>query len=118
MKSTNTEIGNGWKIPLHLSAEKGHDKCIRALLDSGADVDAINSTGLTALHLAASNGHIDVVTTLLIHDANVEAADDSGWTALHHAASNAREAIVRLLTKGGADTNAKARDKVSLQLRR
>ncbi len=112
------ENGNGWKMPLHMSAEKGHEKCIRVLLDSGADIDAVNGTGLTALHLAARNGHIDVMKTLLKHDAYVDATDESGWTALHHAANNDCEAVVRLLTNWGADLNAKARDRGLLQLQR
>jgi len=116
--STTMDNSNGWKVPLHISAEKGHDRCVRVMLDSGAEVDAINSTGLTALHLAARNGHIDVITTLLKHDANVDATDESGWTALHHAANNDYEAIVRLLTMRGADVNAKARDRGPLQLQR
>ena len=81
------------------------------MLDSGADVDAVNSTGLTALHLAARNGHIGVMKMLLRQDANIDATDESGWTALHHAANNDCEAIVRLLTNRGADLNAKARDR-------
>ncbi len=116
MTSSTPDNSSGWQIPLHISAEKGHDKCIPALLDNGAGVDAVNSTGLTALHLAARNGHIDVVTTLLRHDANVDASDGSGWTALHHAANNDYEAIVPLLTRRGADMNAKARDRGFLQL--
>ncbi len=94
-----------------MSAEKGHDRCVRVMLDSGADVDAVNSTGLTALHLAARNGHVDVIKTLLKQDANIDATDESGWTALHHAADNDCEAVVRLLTDRGADLTAKARDR-------
>jgi len=111
MTSTTMDNGNGWKIPLHMSAENGHDRCVRAMLDSGADVDAVNSTGLTALHLAARNGHIGVMKMLLRQDANIDATDESGWTALHHAANNDCEAIVRLSTNRGADLNAKARDR-------
>ncbi len=118
MTSTTMDTGNGWKIPLHVAAEKGHDRCVRAMLDSGADVDAVNSTGRTALHLAARNGHVDVMKTLLKQDANIDATDESGWTALHHAANNDCEAIVRLLTNRGADLNARARDRDPLQLQR
>ena len=118
MTSTTIDSGNGWKKPLHMSAKKGHDSCVRVMLDSGADVDAVNSTGRTALHLAARNGHVDVMKTLLKQDANIDATDESGWTALHHAANNDCEAIVRLLTNRGADLNARARDRDPLQLQR
>ena len=118
MTSITIDNDSGWKIPLHILAENGHDRSVRAMLDSGADVDAVNSTGFTALHLAARNGYIDVMKTLLKHDANIDATDESGWTALYYAANNDCEAVVRLLTNRGADLNAKARDKGLLQLQR
>ncbi len=114
-KSTIHENGDGWKMPLHMSAEKGHDRSVRALLDSGADVNAANCTGLTALHLAAKNGHVNVMEMLVNDNANIDATDKSGWTALHHAAHNDHEAVLRLLIKRGADLNAKARDRDPLR---
>jgi len=113
--STIHENGDGWKMPLHISVEKDHDRSVRALLDSGADVNAANCTGLTALHLAAKNGHVNVMEMLVKDNANIDATDEFGWTALHYAANNDREAVLRLLIKRGADLNAKARDKDPLR---
>ncbi len=106
--STIHENDNVWKVPLHISAEKGYDRNILALLDSGADVNAVGCTGFTALHLAAKNGHMNVTEMLLKDNANIDATDESGWTALHYAANNDCEVVVRLLIKRGAGLNAKA----------
>jgi len=115
MTSTIHENGNVWKMPLQISAEKGYDRSVRALLDSGANVNAVSCTGLTALHLAAKNGHVDMIEMLLKDNANIDVTDEDGWTALHYAANNDCEVVVRLQIRRGADLNAKARDRDCLR---
>ena len=55
---------------LHAAAESGHEACVKALLDGGAD---INSTapdqGVTPIFLAANAGHIGCVQLLIRHGA-------------------------------------------------
>jgi len=93
----------GWKAPIHISAEKGHYRSVRALLDYKSDANAVDGTRCTALHLAAKNGHVDIIEVLLAGDTKVDATDEIGWTALHYAVDNDCEAVVRLLIKRGAD---------------
>ncbi len=84
-------------------------------MDSGANVNAVSCTGLTALHLAAKNGHVDMIEMLLKDNANIDVTDEDGWTALHYAANNDCEVVVRLQIRRGADLNAKARDRDCLR---
>lgn len=46
-------------------------KCLKLLLDSGANVNAKNNIGDTALMYAAVDGRIESVKILLSHGANI-----------------------------------------------
>jgi len=91
---------------------------LHALLNAGADVNAVDPYGFTALIrlCVASNAslrgpHADgiVVTRLLIDaGANVNAQDDGGYTALMFAARAGEIAQMRLLLDHGADPNLAA----------
>ena len=55
----------GWSA-LHLASYFGHEGIVKTLLEHGADVDLLNSTGDTALHKAViSNRTVSV--TFLFH---------------------------------------------------
>ena len=49
---------------LHLSAMKGHDACLKLLLEAGADITAKNKDGKTPLDLAKMNGHTACIALL------------------------------------------------------
>ena len=40
-----------------LASQNGHEQCIRALIQSKANLDATQNQGFTSLMLAANNGH-------------------------------------------------------------
>jgi hypothetical protein len=65
--------------PLSLAAGSGHVEAVVALLDAGADVNAVQPVGRgeAALHRAARSGHAAVITTLLERGAapNIASAD-------------------------------------------
>jgi ankyrin repeat protein len=79
---------------------------VKALLDSGADPNAVNEEGTTALMWASTRG-LEWVNPLLDRGANPKASDRQGFTALMVAAgySGMRPVMSRLIA-AGADVNA------------
>ncbi|KXZ43633.1 hypothetical protein GPECTOR_84g309 [Gonium pectorale] len=63
----------GWT--LHAAAEKGHVEAVAALLQAGANKEAVDKTGATPLHIAAENRHVEAVAALLQAGADKEAAN-------------------------------------------
>jgi ankyrin repeat protein len=82
---------------------------LRALLDSGADVNARDDNGATALMYQAGHRppNVDNIYMLLAKSADVNATDNDGWTALMRAAYSGYPDNVRVLLDSGAKVNAK-----------
>lgn len=75
-------------------------KCLRLLVDAGADVNTKNKYGLTALMWAAMAGHKDSAALLLSEGAKINAKDNTGRTAPMYA-SHFPE-MVAFLKRAGA----------------
>lgn len=88
-------------------AEKHDPAGVRALVESGADVNAAQVDGTTALHWAAFHDDAELVALLLKAGAAVNAANLYGVPPLAQAAINGNAAIVKLLLEAGADANVK-----------
>ena len=86
--------------PLHSAVSRRKAENVRALLDAGAPVDALQQGGLTALHAAAHNGDRSVVEMLLLRGADQNIADANGKTAEQHARDGGHTAIAALLAPG------------------
>jgi len=86
----------------------GHTAAIRALLDGGADVNAIDPNGWTPLMEAVFAGHAETIRALLARGADVNTKDQAGWTPLMEAASKGQAEAVMILLASGADANAKS----------
>ena len=54
------------------AAEKGHTGIVKALLDRGADVNAVINGVSTPLYVASQEGHADVVKLLIEYKADLE----------------------------------------------
>jgi ankyrin repeat protein len=88
------------------AAMQGDTETVRALLKSGADVNAAPGDGMTALHWAAQRGDVDLATMLLYAGANVKATTRLGaYTPLLMAASTGDAAVIAVLIDAGADPN-------------
>ncbi len=92
---------------LILASTRGHESCVRVLLEAGADIEALADEGDTALTFAASKGHASIVQVLVNAGADVEAADFEGERSLMYASSGGYESCVRALLEAGADKDAK-----------
>jgi ankyrin repeat protein len=91
---------------LVFSARYGRIRAVKALLETGAD---INSTGTifgdNALTIAATVGHIEIVNELLKSGADINFKDKAGCTSLMRAVIAGHTHIVETLIKFGADVN-------------
>jgi len=91
---------------LHQTARRGNLPAVRALLESGEDVNKRDPQGQTALHLAAYFDRPVTLKALIEAGADVNAHDSSkGNTPLYFAAQEDNPMIVMELIKAGADVN-------------
>ena len=90
---------------LHDAARNGHDACVRAFIDAGADLNAVDEYGFTPLHWVAWTDHDAVVLGLLAAGADPNIAANNGSAPLHAAAGNGRDECVLGLLAAGADPN-------------
>jgi ankyrin repeat protein len=108
---------------LHLAAARGMDEVIEALVDAGAEVDALSDRhcfddplGLylinTPLHVAALNDRAQAVRLLLKCGAERDVAGGDERTPVHYAAARGCLAALEVLLAAGADPDA--RDSVDI----
>lgn len=109
----------GGLTPLLYAARSGCSRCVRSMLDAGADINRPNPDGVTPLMVALDNSRFDTARLLLDKGANPHVWDWWGRTALYVAVdinTNARAArptsgetsatdVVRLLLETGASPN-------------
>jgi ankyrin repeat protein len=98
---------------LQCTAGEGNRPRVARLLDSGSDVNAVDSNGWTALHRAADGGHDESVQLLLERGANVNAKTPDGQTPLHRASVKGHNDTVRILLTGNADAHARTNSKAT-----
>ena len=94
--------------PMVWAAESGNLPAVRALLESGWDVNrSMVTEGFPALHHAVGTGQMAVVKVLIEAGADVNFASQNkaGETPLFIAAEYGHEAVVKALIEAGADVN-------------
>ncbi|KAF4380116.1 hypothetical protein F8388_018240 [Cannabis sativa] len=88
------------RTPLHVAVAKGHIKCTRVLVESGADKDARSRDGRTALYRAAANGDRSMVGMLIQMGADPTIRNDRGRSALDVARDKRHSEVVEVLERG------------------
>lgn len=97
---------------LHYAAFFGGADGAEALIDAGADLEAVSRNGMSVrpLNSAAAGRHSDVSRLLVERGADVNAAQEQGFTPLHAAAQNGDTDLVAVFLAAGADKDARLDD--------
>jgi len=93
------------RTALHWAAAEGKLAVAAALLEAGADLNAIDRVGMGPLAMAAKGGHPEVVLALLEAGANVNTRDAAGGSPLLWAAGLGNSDTVEVLIAKGAEVN-------------
>src|SRR5688572_16746440 len=91
--------------PVADAAMRRNGEEVRRLVQSGADVKAVQADGSTALHWAAYHGDVRLALLLLEAGADVAAANRNGSTPLWLAASQGDAVVIGALLDKGGDAN-------------
>jgi ankyrin repeat protein len=97
---------HGGNTALLIAAKNGVEDALEALLQAGANSEAVNSSGCTGLMLAARHNQLLAVKCLCRADVDVEARNKDGLTALMLAAKHGNGATVAKLYDSGAALEA------------
>ena len=91
---------------------EGREDTVMALIDAGADVNAMSLMKTRPLYEAVRNGFVESAKVLLDAEADVNATNTKGNTALHGAvlAPSKNEELIDLLLGSGASLKKKNRD--------
>jgi ankyrin repeat protein len=98
------------------ASSKGDLATVKALLESGTNVNQTDTNGRTALIEAAWSGHLEIVKFLITNKADINIVDVSGYTALMRASEEGHLDIVKLLVKNNADVNCRGKVRGSTAL--
>mmetsp|Transcript_23283 Transcript_23283/g.64584 ORF Transcript_23283/g.64584 Transcript_23283/m.64584 type:complete len:1709 (-) Transcript_23283:1446-6572(-) len=103
----NCRVTEDSSTPLHKAcagSKPGHLEAVKLLLESNADVHALNKWRETPLLTAANHGQAGAVELLLRAGADPCKCTDTGWSPLSIAAYKGHDEVVKLLLEEGAPT--------------
>ena len=103
--STQLEVGDLTSV-LHRAVETGDQEILGPAIDSGSNINGLDSQGWTPLMHAVRAGNPEIVKTLLEAGANIEIRALDGSTPLIIGADLGRLEAVKLLMAAGADISA------------
>ena len=104
------ELNESGDAPLVMAAYLGHNEIVRLLLESGADVTAVDpGMKATALHAAAYAGRTEAARLLIAHGIEIDKqGPKNGYTALHDAIWQGHVDTARVIIDAGADLSLEA----------
>lgn len=107
------------RSPLSCTLDNDHAEAFEALVDLGANINAINDGdsddsnlydwgyNLSAFHFAVQVGCIKIIELILRKKwANIDSQSHHGFTALHFSAMSGNTQVLRRLLEAGANINA------------
>ncbi|MGB1108744.1 MAG: ankyrin repeat domain-containing protein [Gammaproteobacteria bacterium] len=106
-QSDPNQTDAGGKTALMAAAAGPDPALLDALLERGAEVNAVNDRGGNALMYAALKGHPVIIEKLIRLGADVRQRGTNGWTALTIACAKGHLDTVKALLDAGADANAR-----------
>ncbi|UCG87332.1 MAG: ankyrin repeat domain-containing protein [Gemmatimonadota bacterium] len=102
------------RTPLHYAASRGHVEVAITLLESGAEIDALEQDDETPLHYAAWRSQLETGRLLIAAGADLEVRNRWGRTPLLIVARETGDIdFARLLVDAGAEVNARDRYQAS-----
>ena len=98
----------GWRqqTALMWAAAQNNAAAAIALVEGGADLQAVSEGGFTPLLFATRENSLDTLDALLAAGANADDTLPNGWSALGLATYNAEYEVAARLLEAGADPNA------------
>lgn len=93
--------------PLAIAANRGRNKCVKALLQHGADPNVKAHFQHTPLAEACYHGHPKMLKLFIAAKADLEATNSAGFTLLGVAAHRGQDECVRILIDAGAKLEAR-----------
>lgn len=97
----NEQYGTMNYTALHYACEYGLKDIAILLMNNGANVDIINSSGLTPLLVACESCHFDIACLLIENGADKTVSNSGGKTALHLACEKGNLKLIKLLLMKG-----------------
>ena len=94
---------------LQLASFMGSLGSVRALVDAGAEIEAVsrNPMAIRPLHASAAGRHLEISRLLVGRGADVDAVQRDSFTPLMAAAQHGDEPLAELLLAAGADRSAR-----------
>ena len=108
---TRTRVGIGHRCVYQTFFRACSKQTVRAIIDHGADVNAVNNKCQTALWLACCDGQVELVTVLLNAGADPNIVDENGDSSLHAAMyGHCNIETIQQMIDRGADVNVRSKD--------
>ena len=96
----NIASNNDFKVaPIHSAAAINQIEIVKTLIENGANINAKQSSGVTALHSAAHIGATGMVKLLLENGGDKEAKTNEGMSALDFAEEGDFKEIISILSE-------------------